>query len=49
MIESVKPQIGLDVEATLKEREDFWKGALKSTPLFGGINKRSNKARNKRS
>ena len=47
IIESVKPQTGLDVETTLKEREDFWQGALKSTPLFGGINKRSNK--NKRS
>ena len=49
LIESVKPQTGLDVEATLKEREDFWQGALKSTPLFGGINKRSNKSRTKRS
>ena len=47
LIESVMPQTGLDVETTLKEREDFWQGALKSTPLFGGINKRSNK--NKRS
>ena len=47
LIESVKPQIGLDVEATLKEREDFWQGALKSTPLFGGINKRTNKPRAK--
>ena len=45
LIESVKPQTGLDVEATLKEREDFWQGALKSTPLFGGINKRSNRAK----
>ena len=49
IIESVKPRIGLDVEAFLKEREDFWQGALKSTPLFGGINKRNNKTRNKKS
>ena len=45
LIESVRPQAGLDVEATLKEREDYWQGALKSTPLFGGINKRSNRSK----
>ena len=49
LIESVEPRPGLDVEATLKEREDFWQGALKSTPLFGGINKRSNRTKSKRS
>ena len=49
LIESVKPSPGLDVESFLKEREDFWQGALKSTPLFGGINKRSNKNRKKKS
>ena len=49
LIESVKPKPGLDVEATLKEREDFWQGALKSTPLFGGINKRSNRSKSKKS
>ena len=49
LIESVKPKPGLDVEATLKEREDFWQGALKSTPLFGGINKRSNRYESKKS
>ena len=36
LIESVKPSPGLDVESFLKERENFWQGALKSTPLFGG-------------
>ena len=45
LIECVKPRPGTDVETTLKEREDFWQGALKSTPLFGGINKRTNKTR----
>ena len=45
LIESVKPKSSSDIETTLKEREDFWQGALKSTPLFGGINKRSNKTR----
>jgi len=49
LIESVIPKTGLDVETILKEREDFWQGALKSTPLFGGINKRSNKSRAKKS
>ena len=45
LIESVSPKPGDDVESILKEREDFWQGALKSTPLFGGINKRSNKSK----
>ena len=45
LIECVKPRSGSDVETILKEREDFWQGALKSTPLFGGINKRQNKTR----
>ena len=49
LVECVKPKPGLDVEATLKEREDFWQGALKSTPLFGGINKRSNRAKTTKS
>ena len=43
LLESVKPSPSLDVESFVKERENFWQGALKSTPLFGGINKRSNK------
>ena len=47
LIESVKPSPSLDVESFLKERENFWQGALKSTPLFGGINKRSNKHKKK--
>ena len=38
----MKPSPGLDVESFLKESEEFWQGALKSTPLLGGINKRSN-------
>ena len=45
IIESVKPSEGQDVETTLKNREDFWQSTLKSTPLFGGINKRSNRAK----
>ncbi|KAL5258388.1 hypothetical protein ACHWQZ_G009028 [Mnemiopsis leidyi] len=45
LIESVIPETGVDVETTLKMREDFWQGALKSTPLFGGINKRSNRTK----
>ena len=49
LIESVKPKSGIDIETTLKEREDYWQGALKSTPLFGGINKRSNKSRTTKS
>ena len=49
LIESVKSSPGLDVESFLKERKDFWQGALKSTPLFGGINKCSNKNRKKKS
>ena len=49
LIECVKHKSGLDVEATLKEREDFWQGALKSTPLFGGINKRSNRTKSMKS
>ncbi len=49
IIESVKPSSGCDIETTLKDREDFWQGALKSTPLFGGINKRNNKTRAKKS
>ena len=49
LIESVKSSPGLDVESFLKEHEDFWQGALKSTPLFGGINKCSNKNRKKKS
>jgi hypothetical protein len=48
LIESVKSKSSSDIETTLKEREDFWQGALKSTPVFGGINKRSNKTRAKR-
>ena len=48
LIECVKARAGTDIETTLKEREDFWQGALKSTPLFGGINKRSNKTRAKK-
>jgi hypothetical protein len=48
LIESVKPKSGIDIETTLKEREDFWQGAFKSTPLFGGIDKRSNKSRPKK-
>ena len=47
LIESVKPSPGLNVESFLKEREKFWQGALKSTPLFGGINKRTNKYKKK--
>ena len=47
LIESVKSNPGLDAETFLKEREDFWQGALKSTPLFGGIDNRSNKNRKK--
>ncbi len=49
LIESVKASSGLDIETTLKDREDFWQGALKSTPLFGGINKRNSKKRSKKS
>ncbi len=49
LIESVKPRPGLDVETTLKDREEFWQSTLKSTPLFGGINKRSNRAKNNKS
>ncbi len=45
LIESVKPKANIDIETTLKEREEYWQGALKSTPLFGGINKRSNKSK----
>ena len=45
IIESVKPKQGIDIEATLKEREDFWQATLKSTPLYGGLNKRSNKTK----
>ena len=47
LIECVKAKPGIDIETTLKEREDFWQATLKSTPLYGGINKRTN--RNKRS
>ena len=36
LIESVKSSPGLDIESFLKEREDFWQGALKSTPFLGG-------------
>ena len=43
IIESVVPVPGIDIKATLKEREDFWQATLKSTTFFGGINKRSNR------
>ena len=43
IIESVKPKIGYDMKVLLHERENYWQGALKSTKLFGGINKRSNR------
>ena len=47
LIESVNPSPSLDVESFLKEGENFWQGALKSTPLYGGINKRTNKHKKK--
>ena len=43
LIEHITRQPDKDIASLLKEREDYWQGALKSTPLFGGINKRSNR------
>ena len=43
LIEHITPQPDKDIPSLLKEREDYWQGALKSTPLFGGINKRTNR------
>ena len=47
LIESVEPKPGIDIETSLKERENFWQATLKSTPPYGGINKKTN--RNKKS
>jgi len=43
LIEHVEAGPGQNLTAKLLERESFWQGALKSTTLYGGINKRSNR------
>ena len=40
LIEHVEPRPGQNMTKLLLERESFWQGALKSTTLYGGINKR---------
>ncbi len=41
LIEHVEPQPGQDMTELLLQREAFWQGELKSTTLYGGINKRT--------
>ena len=43
LIEHIPPDQNKDILSLLKQRENFWQGALKSIPLFGGINKRCNR------
>lgn len=43
LIEHVEPRQGQDMTSLLLERESFWMGELKSTTVYGGINKRSNR------
>ena len=43
LIEAVVPVPGLDMKNHLLSRESYWQGALKSSRLFGGINKRANR------
>ena len=43
LIEHIPPDPNKDIQSSLKQRENFWQGALKSTPLIGGINKRKNR------
>ena len=42
IIECVEPITGKTMKEACEIRETFWQGALKSTQLFGGMNKRSN-------
>ena len=41
LIAHIPPDPNKDIQSSLKQRENFWQGALKSTPLFDGINKRT--------
>ena len=43
LIEHIAPDPNKDIQSLFKQREDYWQGALKSIPLFGGINKRTNR------
>ena len=43
LIEHIAPDPNEDIQSLLEQREDYWQGALKSIPLFGGINKRTNR------
>ena len=43
LIKHIPPDPDKDIQSLLKQWENFWQGALKSTPFFGGINKRCNR------
>ncbi len=45
IIECVDPIAGKTIREACELRETFWQGALKSTKLFGGMNKRTNSDR----